>query len=248
MARRYFDIVITGVIAVLGCAAVVTQLPVPLTILLGISLFVALGYLWSEVLLSSSVTGLERVFVGTAIALMVPVLGGLALSGAGIPLHRTSWVSLLSVVTLIGGLVLTVKRGKTAASAPRGKGTRKLMSGWHVAAFGTAVLIAIGAIALAVIGADIQKYPGYTQLWLSPLEHKSSSASLGVANQEGSTVHYRLVLLRRGLVSITWNIALANGQTWRRTVPFSSRYPITADLYRLPDLSHPYRDVANGEK
>lgn len=247
MARKYFDIAITGVIAMLGCAAVVVSPPAPVMILLGVSLFVAPGYLWSYVLLSSSVTALERVLVGTGIALMLPVLGGLVLSTAGIPLHRISWVTLLAVVTLTGGLVLTVQRRKGRSSTPGDK-ARVHLPGWHIAAFGTAVLIAVGAITLAVVGADIQKYPGYTQLWLSPLEHKSSVASLGVSNEQGSTMHYRLVLLRKGRVSVTWNLALADGQTWQRTVSFSNGYSITANLYLLPDLSHPYRNVTNGDK
>lgn len=247
MAREYWDIAIAGVIAMLGCAAVVARFPAPVMIFLGICLFFAPGYLWSNVLLRSGVTGLERVLVGTGIALMVPVLGGLVLSAAGIPLHRIPWVALLAVVTLTGDLALTVQRGKTCPSTRRDKARERLV-GWHIAAFSTAVLIAIGAITLAVVGADIQKYPGYTQLWLSPLEHKSSVASLGVLNQQGSTMHFRLVLLREGRVSVIWNLALADGQTWQRTVPFSNRYSITANLYLLPDLGHPYRNVTNGDK
>jgi hypothetical protein len=40
---------------------------------------------------------------------------------------------------------------------------------------------------------------------------------------------------------------LADGQTWQRSISFTESYPIAADLYRLPDLSHHYRNVDNGE-
>ena len=38
-----------------------------------------------------------------------------------------------------------------------------------------------------------------------------------------------------------------DGQTWQHTIPFSDRYSIAANLYRLPDLAHPYRNVTNGD-
>jgi hypothetical protein len=103
------------------------------------------------------------------------------------------------------------------------------------------------AVGIAVYSANAQRYPGYNQLWLSPLRNNPVSASLGVTNQQGSTTQYRLVLLRKGRVSATWNLTLTDGQTWQHTISFTDRYSIAANLYRLPDLGHPYRNVDNGE-
>ena len=128
----------------------------------------------------------------------------------------------------------------------RRPGRPRRWSAGHAAAFGAAALIAAGAVGLAVSSAETQKYAGYTQLWLAPLPAKASTASLGVDNEQGAPVRYRLVVRRRGRVAATWNLALASGQTWQRTISYATSYAIAANLYRLPDLRIPYRQVDNG--
>ena len=248
MRRNYADVVIAGAVAILGCIAIYEHLPAPVVIILGLGLFVAPGYVWSEVLLSASVRGLERVAVMIGLALMVPVLGGLVLYVARIPLHRATWVGLLAVVTVTGTMVVLAIRPRPDEPRARGEqAERKRWRAWHVVNFCAASMIAAVAVGLAVYSANVQKYPGYTQLWLSPVRSDPVTATLGVTNQQGTTTQYRLVLLRKGRVSATWNLTLTDGQTWQHTVPFTEKYSIAADLYRLPDLSHPYRDVDNGE-
>lgn len=83
-------------------------------------------------------------------------------------------------------------------------------------------------------------------MWLSPLPQGQHALSLGVSNDQGSTTRYRLVLLRGSRMSDTWNLTLADGATWRRSVPFAGHGSLTARLYRLPDLTHPYRSVSTG--
>ncbi len=112
---------------------------------------------------------------------------------------------------------------------------------WQAIACGLAVLIAGSAIWIARAGAASQHYPGFTELWLSSQQHSTSIDNLGVSNHEGSTEQYRLVLLRKGHVSATWELTLAAGQTWQKTVQIEQ--PTKANLYLLPDLSRPYRYV-----
>jgi hypothetical protein len=246
MARNNVDIAVAGGIAVLGCATIVVHFPAPVMVIIGVGLFGAPGYVWSEVLLSHRVTPFERILVAISLALMVPIFGGLALYAAGILLHRTSWVGLLTAATSVGAAALAFqRRGTESPAAPEHPKSRSLPVP-HVLAFGAAALIAMGAVTVAVLGAEAQKYPGYTQLWLSPLKSEPLRASLGVTNQQGSRLEYRVVLLQNGRVSASWNITLVNGQTWQRTVPFTTKYLITADLFRLPNLSRPYREVDNG--
>jgi hypothetical protein len=248
MTRRVIDIGVVGGVAVLGCVAVLAHLPTPVTVVLGIGLFAAPGYLWSNVLLSRSMTSLERVCVATGITLMVPIFGGLALYATGIPLRTVSWVSLLAAVTLVGIVVLTIQRMTTTQPpVSRQADWRRRLSVRDIISFGAAAVVVAGAVALAVIGADVQKYPGYTQLWLSPRKAGLATASLGITNQQGKTTRYRVVLLDKGHVSAVWNLTLGSGQTWQRTVPYTNRYSIAAKLYRLPDMSKPYRNVTNGD-
>jgi hypothetical protein len=248
LRRNHSDIAVAEVIALLGCVAFFVRLPAPLMVILGLGLFAAPGYVWSEVFLDRRVQGLERVAVATGVALMVPVFGGLGLYAVGIPLHRTAWIGLLSVVTLAGAAaVLITRRRAGQLHGPRSRTARPRWSPWPAAAFGAAVLIAAAAVGLAVASADGQNYPGYTELWMTPLRTDQNVATLGVTNEQGGATRYRLVLRRKGQVSAAWNLSLADGQTWQRTISFTDTYLIGADLYRLPDTSTPYREVDNGD-
>ena len=265
--RNYSDIAAAEAIAILGCVAFFAHLPEPVMVILGLGLFAAPGYVWSEVFLTSQNRGLERVAIAAGLALMVPVFGGMGLYAAGIPLNRTAWVGLLSVVTLTGAAVaLITRRRRPDDPAPpretqRGPGRRRpgrarpgrvrparrrWWPTWNAVAFGAAAVIAAGAVGLAVASANAQKYPGYTQLWLAPRPGQPGHASLGVDNEQGGTTTYRLVLRRQGRVSATWTLTLASGQTWQRTISYTTSLAMAADLYRLPDLRDPYRQVGNG--
>ena len=248
MRHNQADVIAAGAVGTAGCVALYAHLPAAVIVVLGLGLFVAPGYVWSKVFLSASTRGLERVAVIIGLALMVPVLGGLVLYAARIPLHRAGWVGLLAVVTLTGTMVALATQGRTDEPRDRREQAhRRRRPTWHLVNFAVAAAIAAVAVGIAVYSANAQRYPGYTQLWLSPLRNNPVSASLGVTNQQGSTTQYRLVLLRKGRVSATWNLTLTDGQTWQHTISFTDRYSIAANLYRLPDLGHPYRNVDNGE-
>lgn len=246
------DVLIAVGIAILGWyTAIAGYMPSPVAIIFGAGLFIAPGYVWSEVLLSQTVATLERLVVAVGLAFIVPVVGGIGLHAAGILLYRKEWIGLLGTTTIVGGIVLAIQRVKKkelpiTRQEPYQQGRRKRLSVGNALVFGLAAAIATGAVTLAVVGAEAQKYPGYTQLWLTPQKNKSLQATLGVTNQEGFTTKYRLVLRRKGRTSETWNLTLANGSTWKRAVPYTTKYLITADLYRLPDLGQPFRNVDNG--
>jgi uncharacterized membrane protein len=246
MIRKQADLGITAAVAFATCAAAALGAPVAVMTVLGIVLFAAPGYLLGQVLLGSSVSGLERVAAVTGLALSVPVLGGLLLHAARVPLHRDAWLGLLTGVILVCDLVLLSRRllhrGSNPAS-PKEERTRWRLPTWQAAAFGAAVAIAACAVGLASAGAAKQSYPGFTQLWLVHREPNASTASLGVTNDEGRAVRYKLVLFYDTQVVANWALDLSNGQTWQRATKFTSRYTITAKLYRLPDVSSAYRYV-----
>jgi hypothetical protein len=244
MRRSQADLGVTAAVAVLACGAAEAGAPAAVTALLGIVLFAAPGYLLAQLLLGPRTAGLERLMVMAGLALAVPVLGGLLLDLAGVPLHREGWLGLLAGVCLAGDVALYLRR----------RGGRAEPFGWPSArwrphprqavAFGAAVMVAGCGLGLARIGAAAQHYPGFTQLWLSARDGHAYTATLGVGNHQGAAARYRLVLLRNGSPSASWNLTLADGQTWHRTVTVTARYALAADLYRLPDLAHPYRHVA----
>ena len=188
--------------------------------------------------------------MAAGLTLIVPILGGLVLYAAGVPLHRAGWLGLLAAVTLIADALLYMFRRTGRAPSSGWQPERLRMPPLRPVIFAAAaILIAVGALTLARIGVAIQPQPGFTQLWLSSHQQSERTATLGVSNDEGSTTSYRLVLLRNSHVSATWNFTLADNGTWQRTVPYTGAYTLVANLYRLPDLTHRYRYVStNGSK
>jgi hypothetical protein len=243
MRSSQADVVVTAAVAVLAIDTAIAPSPVWATAVVGIALFVSCGYLLGQVLFGTRISGLERVVVCGGLALAVPVLGGLALYFSGVRLHRPAWLGLMVGVTLVCDLVLYVRRRAGRAEPYKMPNLTWGGSPWHVVAFGVAVLLAVVAVAVAEEGVARQSKPQFTQLWLSPQRDNALTGNLGVTNDQGAATQYRLVLLRRGKVSDTWNFTLADGQTWTRTVQLTSKYTITANLYRLPDLTQPYRHV-----
>jgi hypothetical protein len=241
----------TALVAILSCGATVAGWPIPITAILGFAMLASLGYVWVQVLLNLRVPHLERVATATGLTIAVPVLGGLMLQAAGVRLDRPSWACLLAGVTLIGDVVLVIRllvarsRSDYRTAADDGPRRRSLPL-WQAMAFGSAVVITIGAVGLARAGAAFQRYPGFTELWLSKRTESATTASLGVSNHQGSTKQYKLELLSKSRVSAVWYITLSNGQTWQRIVSIKVRYIETANLYLLPDLTHPYRHVDTG--
>ncbi len=110
MSRRNEDLWVTFTVAVLACAAAALRAPVAVTVVLGLVLFAAPGYLLGQLLAGSGRPALERLAVSAGLALCVPVIGGLLLYLARLPLNRSSWLGLLAGVTLVADVLLFVRR------------------------------------------------------------------------------------------------------------------------------------------
>jgi hypothetical protein len=244
MRSSQADVVVTAAVAVLAIDTAVAPSPVWATAVVGFALFVSCGYLLGQVLFGTKISGLERVVVCGGLALAVPVLGGLVLYFSGVLLQRAAWLGLMVGVTLICDLWLYLRRRAGLAEPYEMPHVAWRGSRWHVVAFGAAVLLAASAIVVAREGVAHQREPQFTALWLSPEQHDSHVGSLGVTNDQGAATQYRVVLLRRGKIAEAWDFRLADGQTWSRTVQLTGKYQIRANLYRLPDLTQPYRYVS----
>lgn len=244
VSRSQAEIVITAVAAVLACAAAVFHAPVVVMTVIGITLFTAPGFLLSRILFGPHIAGLERVAVAAGLVLCVPILGGLLLDAAGVPLHRASWLGLMAGTTLVCDVVLFVRRHASAAASPAQQVERRRPPFRRVLAFGVAAAIAVCGVVLARVGVALQHYPGYTQLSLVRPDKNAPTVNLSVGNYEGETIRYRVVLERNSHKTAVWDLSLANGHTWHRTSSFSDRYTISVNLFRLPEVSKPYRHVA----
>jgi hypothetical protein len=241
--RQQADLAITTAVAVLACASAALGAPVAITALLGIALMAAPGYLFGQLLFGARIAGLERASVLTSLTLCVPIFGGLLLFAAGVSLHRAAWLGLLAGATLVGDLVLFFRRRNGGAAAFGWPRPAKALRTRHAVAFGAAVVIAVCAVGVARAGAAFQRNPGFTQLWLAHPDENAATAELGVGNYSGATTRYLLVLLHNNHPAASWDLTLANGQTWQRSPSYNGSYIIAATLYRLPDITHPYRHV-----
>lgn len=268
MYRRNLDIAAAGGAALLGGAAYAAHLSGAIMIVLGVALFFAPGYLWSEAILSQRLPGLERVLTSGGLSLILPIIGGFLFYGLGIPLRQSAWVGLLVVLTLLGVVAVAIQRLREGPVVQRQQpgGNQRRSTGrltpLNAVIFGAAGVVALAAVAFSVKSADAQKFSGYTMLWMTSTEKNvpqppgnqnqpparvpfvlPTKASLGVTNHQGVPEQYMLKLLKKGKVSKTWEFDLADGQTWQQTIAYTLAYPMAADLYELPNVSKPYRYV-----
>jgi hypothetical protein len=270
MYRRNLDILIAGATALAGGAAYVAHLPSAAQVALGVALFFAPGYLWSEAILSWRLPPTERILTTAGLSLILPILGGFLFYAVHIPLLRPDWVGLLVVLTLLGVVAVAVQRLREVPADPRvaqnaqrpdpnaqrpdpnaqrrGQPPAKgRMSALNAFVWAAVAVVALGSVAFSVKSAEAQKYPGYTMLWLTSVQNNPQKASLGVTNHQGVAEQYQLKFLTKGKVTATWNFTLSDGQSWGQTVAYTTNYQLTANLYLLPDLTKPYRQVDNGE-
>ncbi len=181
MYRRNLDIAIAAIIAVLGGLAAADHLPGAVTIPLGVGLFFAPGYLWSEAILTQRLSGVERAMTSAGMALIFPILGGFLFFGLKIPLFKSAWVGLLVVLTLLGVVAVAVQRLREAPAEqqrPR-KGQEPRRSGLsavNAGIFGLAAAVAIGSVAFSVKNAEAQKFSGLTILGMSAILNSAVTA------------------------------------------------------------------------
>ena len=195
LRRRNLDIVIATLFAILGGLAAAKQLQGQVTIPLGVGLFFAPGYLWSEAILSHELPGFERAMTTAGMAFIFPIIGGFLFYALHIPLFRSSWIGLLVVLTLAGVVAVAIQRlrqvpddqseqwrrdqqpprrnqqpGRSQQPQRRQQSQRQGGSMvLHSFVFGLAALVALGAVGYSVKSAENQSYPGNTVFSMTPV-------------------------------------------------------------------------------
>jgi hypothetical protein len=185
MYRRNLDIAIAAIVAILGGLAAAKHLPGEITVPLGLGLFFAPGYLWSEAILSQRLPGVERFVTSAGLALILPIIGGFLFYGLHIPLFASDWIGLLVVLTLLGVVAVAVTRLREVPAEERQqrRNQQPRPSGsvvMHSFIFGVAAVIGLGSVAYSVKNAEDQKFPGYTMLWMTPIVNDAAAESEGL--------------------------------------------------------------------
>lgn len=236
MYRRNLDIAVAAIIAILGGLAAAAKLPGTFTIPLGVGLFFAPGYLWSEAILSQRLSGVERVMTSAGLAFIFPILGGFLFYGLKIPLLKSAWVGLLVVLTLLGVVAVAVQRLRAAPVDPRQQQQRQQqqrrnqrapqggrLSVVQVGIFGLAAVIGLGSVAFSVKNAEAQKFPGQTDLGMTAIDpnaqsYVGSAVSAGnpAAMYNTATQGHLNVMNREGVT-----------EQYRVTLTLSEKKPVT---------------------
>lgn len=212
------------------------------------------GYALISALFAHRAAGLiERLVMSLGVSMIIVILGGLILNLTPSGLRSGSWAVLLAGITVAASIVALVRRQgqKRAALQPSGSSGVGLTFPQGLL-LGLAAIIVGGALAVSIIGAEQQPYPGFTQLWMLPASgaNAKNSVLLGVKNMEQTAVDYRLVVKIGSTTIKQWPaLDLRSGENWEATLAVPEAQHATnptrveALLYRLNAPTTLYRHV-----
>lgn len=210
------------------------------------------GYALISALFARQAFGLvERLVMSLAVSLIIVILGGLVLNLTPSGLRPGPWTVLLGGITLAASLVALLRRQGQGAPPQQAGNNHIGLSLRQGLLLALAVIIVGGALAISIIGAEQQPYPGFTQLWILPAQgaNAKNSVLLGVRNMEKTAMSYRLVVNIGGKEIKQWpSLDLQSGEKWEAmlAVPQAQHAGptmIEAILYRLDTPTSMYRHV-----
>jgi len=172
--------------------------------------------------------------------------GGLLLNLLPQGLQPQTWALWLGGITIFNGAVALLLSIRERAPS----------SGWQglaihpgqVLTILLAGVIVAGALLVARGGALDQPRPGFTQFWMVPGE-TPASVQIGVKNEEGEAVPYRLVVLQgKTTIQTSYEELLGSGASWTAIISLpadagTTSQPIEAQLYRIDKPDSVYRNV-----
>ena len=185
----------------------------------------------------------ERVVLSLGLSFCIAVLGGLLLNLTETGLTRDTWMALLGVVTILGGLIAAARRQSGSVfSVPR-PGVRALLV---VVGAGALVFAAYQVAAYGALQQDQSQ--GFSQLWIlsaNGAPNATGAVRVGLRSLELGQTTYRVEVLADGNVAIDEPaVTLSPGETWELTVPAAAANgrELEAAVYRGAEGT-PYRRV-----
>jgi hypothetical protein len=174
--------------------------------------FIAPGYaLMRAIFPEQELKALERFLFVIGLSLGVLILSGLALNITPWGLQATSWLVLLSLITLVASAIAIWRRRQISAkeSTPE----RLYVSLRQVGLLGCAIVLVGFSLKLTLTPRSPDKIPGYTSLWILPYsQEQPGSFIIGIKSQEIETTHYSLRVTFNGQLQQEWpDIGLAPG-------------------------------------
>jgi hypothetical protein len=239
---RSIDLLLTilGALVALGVALFVDSGALATAVSLSL-VFVLPGYAASAALFPPRAIGRDlRLVLTVVLSLAALALGGLVLHLVT-ALGRGTFVGLLAVVTILAAAVALKGRQGMRAGRSRRRSQPRPLIGVAVALAATIGLTGV-AIAIASAGAHRQiDKSHFSALWMVPqgggrVPPSEPPVVVGIGNQEGKTVDYRLAVRQGGREIGTWKMALDDGEEWEITLPaeaLSDTGTLVASLHRF---------------
>ncbi len=259
MARRNADLVVVAVLAVAGLlAGLAVNLSPLIRGIFSTPLVIALpGYALTAALIPDrrSLGRTERTLFGVGLSIVLTILVALGLNPArGRDHEPDAWPSAWPRLTLAGVAVALIRRRSAPAErrgdepvGPPVEVRREASARFGPELLALAVILTVAAMFVGVLGAVRAPEPGFTELWMVNGTNPNS-VQVGIRNDEGSAISYRLEIETQGQVLRTAQIDLETGQQSLQTVELpaltgTSPESVTARLYRLDGsaAATPYR-------
>lgn len=247
---RSIDLLLTilGALVALGVALFVDSGALATAVSLSL-VFVLPGYALSAALFPPRAIGRDlRLVLTVVLSLAALALGGLVLHLVT-ALGRGTFVGLLAVVTLLAAAVALKGRQGMRVGRSRLRSRPRPSIGVALALAATIGLAAV-AIAIASAGAHRQiDESHFSALWLVPqgggqVPPNEPPVLVGVGNQEGRTIDYRLAVRQGGREVGTWKMVLDDGEEWEITLPAETLRETGTLVASLHRFRHTYRRVS----
>jgi uncharacterized membrane protein len=253
VVRRYLDLLIVTLVAVAGIVVFLRaidifwlRLPVSLALIFflpGYALTAALFPNRQELDDETLGTG-ARFMLSLGLSLAIVGLTGLALNRVS-SLQTASWAVSLAAITIVAAAASAWRRLSYADS-------HGVVAAGHLPLRGLLLLILAAAVAGSAVvtsrvAAERQSQPGFTSLWMIPAKGPHQSVHVGLANHEGHTMYYTLIV--RAHHRTVWRLThfvVPNDKTWQTAMmlPESPGTRLEAWLYRAGHLDIVYRKVS----
>jgi Protein of unknown function (DUF1616) len=238
---RSIDLLLTilGTLVALGVAVFVDSGALATAVSLSL-VFVLPGYALSAALFPPRAIGRDlRLVLTVVLSFAAIALGGLVLHLVT-ALGRGTFVGLLAVVTLLAAAVAL--KGRQGMRADRRRRSRPRPP--IVVALALAATIGLAGVAIAIASAGAHHQideSHFSALWAVPqggrrMPPNEPPVLVGIGNQEGKAVDYRLTVHQAGREIGTWKVRLDDGQEWEITLPaeaLSDTGTLVASLHRF---------------
>ncbi len=247
MSRRNLDLAICSIVAVLGALFSVAGLHFGSWLsIFGILLVIVIpGYLASQWLFPVA-SFVERLLLSLGLSLAIVGLSGLILDFMPGGLSASTWGIWIGAIILIEAFVVWLRRRARGSAVLSASVPSRLVIAWKpLLLFGVAAALLLTAVGISQAAAAHLNSP-LTLLWAGYDRNNSGVIDVGIQNQEGRVMSYRLVAQQNGVKLKEWqDVKLAPGQTASAQIDTTqlAQQPVVVLLYRTDQPGKIYRQV-----